>query len=154
MKKILFFAAALLTMSLGFTACSDDDGEYSSYNMAEDAGAAVAKSYTGTWTRTLGDEVITSTGTVTLEGTDKKNIVKVTIAANNDVALEQSTFNANITQKSETLFAITLPVTDAFTTQTGLRIMIDNGAITAFDFIKMVRVGRKSYEYYYNFVGQ
>ncbi|MBQ8486811.1 MAG: hypothetical protein IJ533_04070 [Prevotella sp.] len=152
MKKILLFATVLFATALGFTACSDDDTETSSYNIASNAGAAVAQTYSGVWTRTLGDEVVTSAGTITLEGTEESHVVKVTIAANSDVALEESTFNANISQKSNTRFGITLAANfNAFLTTTGFRIIVDNGAIEGCDFIKSVKVGRKNNEYFYNF---
>lgn len=154
MKKIFIIATVFIAAALGVTSCSDDKGGESSYNLATDAGAAVAKTYTGVWTRTLGDEVVTSSGSITLSGTDKTHVVKVTIAANTDVALEEATFDANISQKSETRFGITLPVTTTFTTTTGFRILIDNGTIETCDFIKSVRVGRKNNEYFYKFVGQ
>ena len=49
MKKILLIASVLFSAVLGFTACSSDDDEYSNYNLSSDCGAAVAKTYNGTW---------------------------------------------------------------------------------------------------------
>lgn len=151
MKKIFLIATVLLTAALGFTACSDDDADTSSYNIVSDAGTAVAKSYSGTWTRTLGDEVVTGAGTITLAATDKPYVVKVTIATASDVALTEATFNANITQRNDNRFDIAVHKSDVFETTTGFRMIVDGGAITACDFIKSVRVGRKNNEYFYNF---
>lgn len=151
MKKIYLIATVLFSLALSLTSCSKDDAESSNYNIVANAGEAVAKSYTGTWTRTLGDEVVTSQGTITLAGTDQAHVVKITIATNSDVALDETTFNANITQRNDTRFDITVHASDVFTTSTGFRMIVDNGAITACDFIKSVRVGRKTNEYFYNF---
>lgn len=152
MKKIVLFAIVLMTIALGFTACGNDDIETSNYNIAPNAGAAVAKTYNGTWTLLLDEVTTTSPGTITLEATEESHVVKVTIAANPDLKLDESVFNANITQKSNTRFSITLPVNNAFTTQTGFRIIVDNGEIESCDFIKSLRGSdRKLHEYFYNF---
>ena len=79
MKKIYLIATVLFSLALSLTSCSKDDAESSNYNIVANAGEAVAKSYTGTWTRTLGDEVVTSQGTITLAGTDQAHVAIIRI---------------------------------------------------------------------------
>lgn len=155
MKKILLIASVLFSAVLGFTACSSDDDDYSNYNLSSDCGAAVAKTYNGTWTRTLGDEeTVTSSSSITLAGTDKPHVVSITIPANDEIKMASYTVPANITQLSETRYAITLPASsNTFVTTTGMRAYVDNGELIM-DFIMSVKVGRKNYEYSYHFVGK
>ncbi len=152
MKKLFLIASILVTAVIGMTSCSDD-GEYSSYNMSSDCGAAVAKTYNGTWTRTLDTEVVTGSGAITLAGSDKSHVVNITIPENSEVNLASFNVPANITQLSETRYAITLPAgSKTFVTTTGMRAYVENGQLTM-DFIMSVKVGRKNYEYTYHFVG-
>lgn len=65
MKKFIFSAMAFLALSCGFASCGDDNND-PSYNHNGTPAQETAGTYSGTFTRTNGDEVTTASGTITL----------------------------------------------------------------------------------------
>jgi hypothetical protein len=151
MKKYIYIALALLSSSLGFTACGDDDeGGDSNYNIVADAGAAVAGDYNGTYTRTLNGESESANGTITLAQADKPYYVNVTFKAVPELKMEETTVKANIVQKNDNLFIISNTAGTGNALGTSFRIYVENGKMQA-NFLLKQKVGRKEYEYTYVF---
>lgn len=150
MKKYIYIALAMLCCSMGFTACSDDEGGDSNYTIVADAGAAVAGNYEGTYTRTLDTEVKTATGTIVLAQADQPYFVNVTFKAVADFDLQEVTVKANIVQKNDKMFIISNTGGANNALGTSFRIYVDDGKMQA-NFVLSQKVGRKQYEYSYVF---
>ena len=150
MKKIIISIIAALAMTATFTACgSDDDGNISYSTTAEKASAGT---YTGTFTRTLEDEVVEFAGTVTLEAADRAGVTYVTFSCP-DASLEATSI-ANVWNSNYDFQFMQQTKSD----DNGLgeafagRISQAGQLVTAFTIEQTV--GRKKYKYAYEFVGQ
>lgn len=150
MRKYIYIALALLSCTMGFTACSDDEGENSNYNLVADAGAAVAGSYVGVYTRTLNGESVTAEGTITLAQADQPYFVNVTFEPVSELGLAGATVKANIIQKNDDLFIISNTGGTNNALGTSFRIYVENGKIQC-NFILEQKDGRKNNEYTYEF---
>lgn len=99
MKKFLISAMAVLALSCGFVSCGDDDND-SSYSHNGTPGQETAGTYSGTFTRTNGNEVTTATGTITLStNATSGNYTDVTFSCTDFTLNAQSI--ANVTFANE-----------------------------------------------------
>lgn len=157
MKKYIYIAIALFTCALGFTACGSDSDD-SGYAIVADKGAAVAGTYSGTWTYTDADGVATeAAGTITLAKVeDNKDVVAVSFPENTAARLKALNGKANIAQQA-TRFIITNTEADgnglvnADNVKAGYRIFVDGNAIVM-EF-RMEKTGRGGYTHTYKFEG-
>lgn len=152
MKKIFYIALALLTCTVTFTSCEEeDDFGNSNYEIVDDAAAAVAGTYTGTWTRTLNGVDETQTGTITLSTTDASYYVNVTFSEGlESFGVSAVTVKSNISQQGDR-FIIVNPVSTN-DQGTSFRMYVEDGNLTG-SFVKTIKNGRLSYEYSYAFDG-
>ncbi len=143
----------MLTLSLGFTSCGDDEGGNSSYNIVSDPSSVVAGSYSGTYTRTLDGESETANGVITIAAGTSKEYVNVTFEENKAFGIPQATIPCNIAQKGENRFIISNGAGAKNDLGTSFRLYVDNTKDLTANFLLTVKNGRKSYEYDFLFLG-
>lgn len=153
MKKFLVAAMAMLTLSVGFTSCGDDEGGNSSYNIVSDPFSVVSGSYSGTYTRTLDGKSETANGVITIAAGTSKEYVNVTFEENKAFGIPQVTVPCNIAQKGDTRFIITNGAGAKNDLGTSFRLYVDNTKDLTANFLLTVKNGRKSYEYDFLFLG-
>lgn len=152
MKKFLIAAFAMLTLSVGFTSCSDDEGGNSNYNIVSDPTSVVSGTYGGYYLRTLDNEFAQGTGSITIAAGKDKNTVEVTFGENSALGVPNVTVTCNIVQKGESRFIINA-VGSKNDLGTTFRIYVDNLKDMTANFVLNVKEGRKNYSYDFEFVG-
>lgn len=154
MKKILTGMFLLLSVGLGFTACSDDDDDNNKiYDTPPEV--VTAGTYTGTWTReTDGVEPATANGTLTftaLSGENAQTYVTNVKAECTELSLDKESV-ANITYAGTGFLFSNMAVANGFGTKFNGTISADGVATIAFTLT--VKEGRKTYVYNYSFEGK
>lgn len=143
----------MLTLSIGFTSCEDDEGGNSSYTIVSDPASVVAGTYTGTYTRTLDGVSETANGTITIAAGSSKEYVNVTFEENKEFGVPQATIPCNIAQKGDSRFIIANGAGAKNALGTSFRLYVDNSKDLTANFLLTVKNGRKSYEYDFLFLG-
>lgn len=150
MKKILFSMIAALTLTCTFVACSDDD-EDESYSYSTTADQATAGTYTGTWTRTLDGESETFDGTVTLASTGTAGASTITFSCPGSSLDATSVANVWNSKRDFEFMNQTISAANGLGAAFAGRIT-EAGQLTA-AFTLTQKVGRKAYDYQYQFIG-
>lgn len=153
MKKFLVAALAMMTLSLGFTSCGDDEGGNSSYNIVSDPASVVAGTYNGSYTRTLEGEKETASATIVVAAGSSKDYVNVTFKECKDLGVAECTVPCNIAQKGDSRFIITNGAGAGNDLGTSFRLYVDDNTNCLANFKLTVKNGRKSYEYDFEFRG-
>lgn len=153
MKKFLVAAFAMMTLSLGFTSCGDDEGGNSNYNIVSDPASVVAGTYNGSYTRTLDGETQTASASISIAAGQSAEYVNVTFGECADLGVAACTVPCNIAQKGDNRFIITNGAGASNPLGTSFRLYIDNSKDCQANFKLTVKVGRKSYEYDFEFLG-
>lgn len=154
MKKFLYTAFMLLAIGATFVACSEDE-ETGLNPSKEDTQALAHGTYEGKWMRVLDTDTLRGTGTITLAPTDSAYCVNVTIKSV-ELSLD-ATSVANIAQEGSHGFVFYNMSTSNGLGANNFRGYIrydeEGNKVASINFVKNVRVGRKSYEYAHSFSG-
>lgn len=153
MKKYIFLWACLSVMGFSLNSCKNDslvDNTKVTGTPEKD----VAGMYSGTWTRILDtDTVHVENCMIELLSTDSAYFVDVKVYAATAAGLEEMLSVANIVQEGAHGYMFS----NTAATATGFGVSF-RGRVSAEDelllnFVKTTRVGRKSYEYAFAFLG-
>ena len=151
MKKYIFSAIAALALSCAFVACGDDNDD-PSINYDKTAAQGSAGTYSGTWTRTGDDGSETYSGSVTLEAGSGSNVTNVTFSCPEtslDATSIATVWHANYGYQFHNQTASTANGLGA-----SFAGRIDENGNMSTSFTINQRVGRKNYEFKYEFIGK
>lgn len=151
MKKYIFSAIAALALSCAFVACGDDNDD-PSINYDKTAAQGSAGTYSGTWTRTGDDGSETYSGSVTLEAGSGSNVTNVTFSCPEtslDATSIANVWHANYGYQFHNQTASTANGLGA-----SFAGRIDENGNMSTSFTINQRVGRKNYEFKYEFIGK
>lgn len=152
MKNIFSGLFLVLALSLGFTACSDDDNDAPVYSTTPEI--ASAGTYVGTWTKEkVGGETQVENGTLTFapaEGEEATPYV-TTVTAECAALSMKKVSTANITYAGSDFLFSNMNITNGFGTKFNGSISSENEAVISFTLTE--REGRKTYVFNYSFVG-
>ena len=149
MKKILFSFIAVLAFGCAFVACSDDEDE--SYSYSTTADQATAGTYSGTWTRTLDGAAETFDGTITFTSAGTAGVSSVTFSCPGTSLDATSLANVWNAKHDFQFMNQTINTANGLGTAFSGKIS-EAGQITA-AFTLTQKVGRKAYDYQYQFTG-
>ena len=151
MKKYIFSAIAALALSCTFVACGDDNDDPSiSYDTTAAQGSA--GTYSGTWTRTGDEGVDQFSGSVTLAAASEGNVTNVTISCPD--ADINATSVANVWHSNYGYQFFNQTVSDANTLGAAFSGRIDENNSMSMSFTISQKVGRKNYQFKYEFIGK
>ena len=151
MKKYIFSAIAALALSCAFVACGDDNDD-PSINYDKTAAQGSAGTYSGTWTRTGDDGSETYSGSVTLEAGSGSNVTNVTFSCPETSLDATSIANVWHANYGYQFFNQTASTANGLGVSFAGRID-ENGNMTT-SFTISQKVGRKNYEFKYEFRGK
>ena len=150
MKKLLYSIIATLAFSCTLVACSDSNDD-ESYTYSTSADQATAGTYTGTWTRTLDGESETFEGSISLSSAGKAGVSNITFSCPGTSLDATSVANVwNAKNDFEFMNQTVSPANGLGAAFSGR--ISEDGVITA-GFTISQKVGRKSYDYQYKFLG-
>ena len=151
MKKYIFSAIAALALSCAFVACGDDNDD-PSINYDKTAAQGSAGTYSGTWTRTGDDGSETYSGSVTLEAGSGANVTNVTFSCPETSLDAISIANVWHANYGYQFFNQTASTANGLGVSFAGRID-ENGNMTT-SFTISQKVGRKNYDFKYEFIGK
>jgi hypothetical protein len=151
MKKYIFSAIAALALSCAFVACGDDNDD-PSINYDKTAAQGSAGTYSGTWTRTGDDGSETYSGSVTLEAGSGANVTNVTFSCPETSLDATSIANVWHANYGYQFFNQTASAANGLGVSFAGRID-ENGNMTT-SFTISQKVGRKNYDFKYEFIGK
>ena len=151
MKKYIFSAIAALALSCAFVACGDDNDD-PSINYDKTAAQGSAGTYSGTWTRTGDDGSETYSGSVTLEAGSGANVTNVTFSCP-ETSLDATSI-ANVWHANYGYQFFNQTISDANGLDASFSGRIDEAGNMNVAFTKSQKVGRKNYDFVYEFRGK
>jgi len=151
MKKYIFSALAALALSCTFVACGDDNDD-PSINFDTTASQGSAGTYSGTWTRTGDDGTAEYSGTVTLAAAGGANATNVTFSC--PEASLDATSIANVWHANYGYQFFNQTASDANGLGASFSGRIDGSGNMVTSFTLSQKVGRKNYEFKYEFRGK
>lgn len=151
MKKYIFSAIAALALSCTFVACGDDNDD-PVINYDTTAAQGSAGTYSGTWTRTGDDGSETYSGSVTLEAGSGANVTNVTFSCPETSLDATSIANVWHANYGYQFFNQTASTANGLGVSFAGRID-ENGNMTT-SFTISQKVGRKNYDFKYEFIGK
>jgi len=151
MKKYIFSALAALALSCTFVACGDDNDD-PSINFDTTASQGSAGTYSGTWTRTGDDGTAEYSGTVTLAAAGGANATNVTFSC--PEASLDATSIANVWHANYGYQFFNQTASDANGLGVSFSGRIDESGNMVTSFTLSQKVGRKNYEFKYEFRGK
>lgn len=150
MKNFIYSVIAVLALGCTFVACGDDDDP--SYSFSSSAEQGSAGTYTGEWTRTSDDGTVeTFAGTITLAAAGT-NATDVTFSCP-DASLDATSI-ANVFHANNGYQFFNQTVSDANKLGVAFSGRIDEAGNMTTNFTRSQRVGRKNYEFKYEFKGK
>ena len=151
MKRFIYSVIAVLTLGSTFVACGDDNDDPSiDYSTTAEQGSA--GTYTGEWTRTGSDATDVFSGTVTLAASGTANVTEVTFSCP-DASLD-ATSVANVWHANYGYEFFNQTVSDANKLGVAFSGRIDESGNMVASFTISQKVGRKNYEFKYEFKGK
>ena len=151
MKKYIFSAIAALALSCAFVACGDDNDD-PSINYDKTAAQGSAGTYSGTWTRTGDDGSETYSGSVTLEAGSGANVTNVTFSCP-ETSLDATSI-ANVWHANYGYQFHNQTASAANGLGTSFAGRIDENGNMSTSFTISQKVGRKNYDFKYEFIGK
>ena len=144
MKRFIYSVIAMLALGCTFVACSSDDDD-PSYNFTSSAEQGSAGTYTGEWTRT------SDAGTITLAaaGTNVTNVTFSIPDASLDATSIANVWHANYGYQFHNQL-----VSDANKLGVAFSGRIDEAGNMTAAFTRSQKVGRKNYEFKFEFKGK
>ena len=150
MKRFIYSVVALLTLGFTFVACGDDNDDPNiSYDKTAEQGSA--GTYTGEWTRSGDHGTATYSGSITLEaaGTNATNVTFSCPEASLDAKSIANVWHANYGYEFFNQTA-----SDANGLGASFSGRIDDAGNMNASFTLSQKVGRKNYEFRYEFRGK
>lgn len=152
MKRFIYSVIAVLALGCTFVACSDDNDDPSiSYSTTAEQGSA--GTYNGTWYRTSDDGTVEEySGSVTLAASGTKEVTNVTFScpdASLDATSIANVWHANYGYQFHNQLA-----SDANNLGVAFSGRIDEAGNMTAAFTRSQKVGRKNYEFKYEFKGK
>ena len=151
MKRFIYSAIAVLTLGCTFVACGDDNDD-PVINFDKTAAQGSAGTYSGTWTRTGDDGTAEYSGSITLAAADGANVTSVTFSCP-DASLDANSI-ANVWHANYgyEFFNQTSGAANGLGASFSGR--IDEAGNLNASFTLSQKVGRKNYEFKYEFRGK
>ena len=150
MKRFIYSVVALLTLGFTFVACGDDNDDPNiSYDKTAEQGSA--GTYTGEWTRSGDEGTATYSGSITLEaaGTNATNVTFTCPGTSLDATSMANVWHANYGYQFHNQL-----VSDANKLGVAFSGRIDEAGNINVSFTLSQRVGRKNYDFKYEFIGK
>ena len=151
MKRFIYSVIAMLALGCTFVACSSDDDD-PSYDFTTSAEQGSAGTYTGEWTRLSDDGTVeTFAGTITLAaaGTNATNVTFSCPGTSLDATSIANVWHANYGYQFHNQL-----VSDANKLGVAFSGRIDEAGNLNASFTLSQRVGRKNYDFKYEFKGK
>ncbi len=149
MKKFIYSAIAVIALSCTFVACNSDDDESISFSTTAEQGSA--GTYSGKFTSTSDSGTETYNGTVTLAATDSTGVTNISFECAD--ANISATSVANVWHSNYGYQFVNQVVSDANGLGVSFTGRIDENGNIVVAFTKNQKVGRKNYEFKYEFIG-
>ena len=151
MKRFIYSIFAVLALSCTFVACgSDNDDESISYSSSAEQGSA--GTYRGTWVRTSDNGVESFDGTVTLAAGSTTGVTNVTFSS--PEADLNATSVANVWHSNYGYQFHNQTASSANGLGASFAGRIDENGNLNTSFTISQKVGRKNYEFKYEFIGK
>ena len=151
MKRFIYSVIAVLTLGCTFVACGDDNDDPSiSFSSSAEQGSA--GTYNGIWTRTGDDGTVEYSGTVTLTASGTANVTNVTFSCP-EASLDASS-PANVWHANYGFEFFNQTASTANTLGASFAGRIDEAGNIDASFTISQKVGRKNYEFKYEFKGK
>lgn len=163
MKKALYSLFAVLILCCNFASCSDDDNDAAAPAGNPAAAEATVGTFSGEWTVTLDDQIVTTPGTLTFSASETDFVANVAIVSQPvEMQVGTSKSSQSISATSLTNIAFAGPDGTSFRYNNladgnglGTNFCGDiKGSTATCMFSLTKKVGRKSYTFVYRFVGQ
>lgn len=163
MKKALYSLFAVLILCCNFASCGDDDNDAAAPAGNPAASEAALGTYAGEWTVTLGDQSVTTPGTLTFTTSETNFVANVAIVSQPvDMTVGTSKSSQSVNARSLTNIVFAGPsgkyfrytnLSDGNGLGTNFCGDINDGKATCM-FSVSKKVGRNRYTFNYRFVGQ
>ena len=152
MKRFIYSIVALFTLGCTFVSCGDDnDDPVINYDTTAEQGSA--GTYTGTWLRTSDDGSTDSySGTVTLAASGTPNVTNVTFSCP-ETSIEATSI-ANVWHANYSFHFVNQTTSDSNKLGATFAGIIDEAGNLNVAFTISQKVGRKNYEFKYEFKGK
>lgn len=151
MKQYFISAIAALALSCTFVACGNDNDD-PVINYTSTADQESAGTYSGTFYRTGDDGTTEYSGTVTLAPAGKENVTNVTFSCPD--ASINATSIANVWHSNYGFQFFNQTTSDANKLGTSFAGRIDGEGNIDISFTISQKVGRKNYDFKYEFIGK
>ena len=151
MKRFVYSVVALLTLGCTFVACGDDNDD-PVINYDTTAAQGSAGTYSGTWTRTGDDGSTEYSGSITLAAASGENATNVTFSCP-DASLDATSI-ANVWHANYGYQFFNQLVSNANGLGAAFSGRIDESGNMVASFTISQKVGRKNYEFKYEFRGK
>ena len=151
MKRFIYSIVALFTLGCTFVSCGDDNDD-PVINYDTTAAQGSAGTYSGTWTRTGDDGTSEYAGSITLAAAGGENATNVTFSCPEASLDATSIANVWHSNYGYQFFNQTASAANGLGASFSGRID-ESGNMTA-SFTISQKVGRKNYEYVYEFIGK
>ncbi len=149
MKRFIYSVIAVLTLGCTFVACGSDDDENINFSTTAEQGSA--GTYSGTWVQVGPDETVSYSGTVTLAAGSSTGVTNVTFSCP-DAKLD-ATSVANVWHSNYGYQFCNQVVSTANGLGAGFAGRISESGALNTSFTISQKVGRKNYEFKYEFNG-
>jgi len=151
MKRFIYSIVALFTLGCTFVSCGDDNDD-PVINYDTTAAQGSAGTYSGTWTRTGDDGTSEYAGTITLAAASDANATNVTFSC--PEADLNATSLANVWHSNYGFQFYNQTVSSANGLGVAFSGRIDESGNLISSFTLSQKVGRKNYEFKYEFIGK
>ena len=150
MKRFIFSAITMLTLGCTILSCSSKDDESINYSSSAEQGSA--GTYSGTWTRTGDEGTETFSGSMTLAAGSQNGVTNVTFTC--PEAELNATSVANVWHSNYGYQFLNQTASSANGLGVAFAGRIDETGNIAASFTISQKVGRKNYEFKYEFIGK
>ena len=150
MKKIIYSIFAVIALSCTILSCSSKDDESINYSTSAEQGSA--GTYSGTWTRTGDEGTETFSGSMTLAAGSSTGVTNVTFSC--PEAELNATSVANVWHANYGYQFFNQTASSANGLGVSFAGRIDEAGNIAASFTISQKVGRKNYQFKYEFIGK
>ena len=150
MKRFIFSVIAMLTLGCTILSCSSKDDESINYSTSAEQGSA--GTYSGTWTRTGDEGTETFSGSMTLAAGSQNGVTNVTFSC--PEAELNATSVANVWHANYGYQFFNQTASSANGLGVAFAGRIDEAGNIAASFTISQKVGRKNYDFKYEFIGK
>lgn len=143
MKKIFSIVFAAICLM----ACNQRE----TIKFTETASEGIAGTYTGTWTRSLGEEAVSGQGTIVFTATDQPNVAQITVTCENPSINRSGIVNVAHSDHEYVFFNNSVNAEAGFGTRFSGRVYKDNSIDMQYEVEE--QVGRFKNTYKFAFLG-